>query len=760
MQQEPCQNDPLFTTSDHPIMPTHPACAAVATIVLFLFGLMGGTPGVAEARTDGAAAPPNILLMIMDDVGVDQMRSFGYGGVVAPNVPSLDTIAAGGLRFRNTWSMPECSPGRSVLMTGRYPLRNNIYQAIGPNDLANSQVSPNEVTAAKLLKRARYQTALFGKFHLAGPENNEAGNGAPAALGWDYFYGWTGGLPESIDTSAGGIAPRGTYSCGFVPGPHAAGGAAFGACYTPKGTASDCEVIVGANEFGDWPGLQCLTRGGVLVPEAACEAQPPAGVRLDRANAHYVSPLVVNRGGRVEAAGLGDPRARGYRSTIEVDAAIRWIGSRPDNGRPWFATVSFSAAHTPLQPPPGALLTARVGPRLGDDCGNLINQRLITDAMIEAMASEFGRLLVETGIATRGADGGIEYDPAASNTLIVIVGDNGSLGTTVKVPFDPNRAKSTGYQTGVWVPLIVAGPMVTAPGRDVEHMVNVADVFQLLGEVADIDVPDAVPRRIDSVTMLPYLTDPASASLRDFNFSQGGLNLQANGQTNGPCAIGSSCSQTPVSKTVCEDNGGVWWGDGADDQFVLEAISTVPDAAGNPQECWQVNEALYYYSDPDQYADNRLKMLPQIYEAVRDDRFKLVHNRYRDFEPNTGEVVVETEEFYEIDQKTPNPAIDRADADLLAGDVDNLTEAQHEHYARLVAERGAILASQVPCPGDGNDDGVVDSRDLAGYRAVHARWGKSSTYDFNLDGLTDSADLAIIRQNRGACPTAGDQAHR
>ena len=54
---------------------------------------------------------PNILFVIMDDVGVDQMRSFGYGGPVAPKMPVIDTIANNGVRFRNTWSMPECSPG-------------------------------------------------------------------------------------------------------------------------------------------------------------------------------------------------------------------------------------------------------------------------------------------------------------------------------------------------------------------------------------------------------------------------------------------------------------------------------------------------------------------------------------------------------------------------------------------------------------------------------------------------------------------------
>ena len=76
--------------------------------------------------------------------------------------------------------------------------------------------------------RHSYESGMFGKFHLAGPENNPAGNGTPGVLGWDYFYGWIGGLPASIDTTAGGIAPTGTYSCGFVPSA-AHGGADTGA---------------------------------------------------------------------------------------------------------------------------------------------------------------------------------------------------------------------------------------------------------------------------------------------------------------------------------------------------------------------------------------------------------------------------------------------------------------------------------------------------------------------------------------------------
>src|SRR3546814_7990408 len=100
--------------------------------------------------------------------------------------------------------MPECSPGRASFFVGRYPLRTGINQAIGPNDLATSQLSPYDATTPKLLKRANYESAMFGKFHLAGPENNEAGNATPSTLGWDYFYGWVGGLPDSIDQTAGG----------------------------------------------------------------------------------------------------------------------------------------------------------------------------------------------------------------------------------------------------------------------------------------------------------------------------------------------------------------------------------------------------------------------------------------------------------------------------------------------------------------------------------------------------------------------------
>jgi arylsulfatase A-like enzyme len=80
--------------------------------------------------------------------------------------------------------------------------------------------------------------------------------------------------------------------------------------------------------------------------------------------------------------------------------------------------------------------------------------------------------------------------------MVVIVGDNGTFAPGVKAPFDPYEAKGWVYQTGVWVPLIVSGPLVSDPNRDVDAMVNVADLFQLFGEVAGVNVHQAVPARI------------------------------------------------------------------------------------------------------------------------------------------------------------------------------------------------------------------------------------------------------------------------
>ncbi len=678
----------------------------------------------------------------MDDVGIDQMKVFGYGGVgqgiAGPNLPNIDAIAHAGVRFRNTWSMPECSPGRAAFFVGRYPLRTGIHQAIGPNDLATSQLSPYDVTTPKLLKQANYESGMFGKFHLAGPENNQAEDATPSTLGWDYFYGWVGGLPASTDTTAGGVAVAGTHVCGFDAA------ATKGACYQPDGSCREITRTLLDKEDG--PGLQCMDSGGILVPTATCGAMPNT-LDFTRLNAYYVSPLVIIQNGDVEKVDATDARARGYRTRIETDAAIDWINSRPSN-KAWMATVSYSAAHTPWQQPPKGPLGPHVLSLDNLSCkGDPLQTRKIQDRMTEAMDGEFGRLLVETGLAKRKPDGSLDYDPKATNTFIVIVGDNGTLASAVKAPFDPARAKGTAYQTGVWDPLIISGPQVVEPGRQVDHMVNTVDLFQFFGEVAGIDVHKAVPRTVDSVGILPYLRDPGQESLRTINFTMGGMNQQADGARNGPCVIGTACTVIPTSKSVCEDNEGEWWG--VDHTYNQAPVLPNPSGANGYLTCAEINEALYNQNND---ASDMLTLVPESSIAIRNANYKFIRNTSDDYVPSVGIETKILEELYEINQAEGGPLLDSG-RDLL---VDPLSPEAQAAYDELTIKLDSILASNPECPGDGNMDGVVNGEDLSNWSRIIRAWNKSSVYDFVVvafgpfrNGITDGNDAKVIQDNLG-----------
>jgi hypothetical protein len=326
-----------------------------------------------------------------------------------------------------------------------------------------------------------------------------------------------------------------------------------------------------------------------------------------------------------------------------VDAAIAWILGQPRN-RPWMAGVSFASANTPVMQPPQALLASDPTSTSALSCSNAqaVDQRVLANLMIEALDTELGRLLVATGLAGREGAGKLVYTPQAANMMLVSLGDSGTLGSNVKLPFDPSRAKGTAYQTGVWVPLIVAGLLVNQPGRSVAHRVNSADLYPLFGTVAGIDVPASVPRNIDSVSMLPYLRNPSQPSIRSWNFTQVGPNLQGNSTLNGPCAISTTCTQVPVTKSVREDNAGTWWCAGATDP----AMQGIP--AGGFQYCCQVNE----WQAAKDATTCALQPLGAV--AVRNDRYQVVRNTFvgnpTHEAQNPPNCAPQQTEFYAIDE--------------------------------------------------------------------------------------------------------------
>ena len=684
--------------------------------------------------------PPNILLIVMDDIGIDQWKLFGYGGTTPAAMPNIAAIAQAGIRFQNLWAMPACSNGRAALFTGRYPFRTHVYTAIGNDDLANFMVNPNEVTVPRLLKQRGYKSALFGKFHIGIQSNNPYGYGMVQALGWDYFDGWLDatGDPSSIDQTAGGVSPADTWSCGFVRDANH-GGADTGACYASNNT---CAVMTKSGT--EAPGRVCRDSGGIFDPNQPCANPVPGYISFGTLSGHYVSPLVINNeDGSIVQVPSTDLRARTYRGTEVVDAAIAWINQQPKD-QPWMASLAFATAHTPVMQPPSQLLPTSEADTSNLNCSDLIDQRVLTNQMEEALDMEVGRLMVATGLASRGQNGQLVYNPKKNSTYVIFVTDNGSLGSVVKAPFDGSRSKSTVYQTGVWCPGIVAGPAVKSPGRKVLAMVNIADLYELIGELAGIDVHQSVSQTVDAQSMLPYLVNPTQPSIRKTNYTEIGTNLHANSEINGPCQYNTTtCTQIAPTKGVCEDNNGIWWGAGATD----------PSTAGIPSDglklccdvaVWQANHAQTISTD----------IYPLEAFGIRNDRYKLVVNGYQAYDATSNSCVAKTTtEFYIINENVPIPKLDTANADLLATG-NSLNREQQKNYDALRAQFTKLLASQPACPGDINLDGIVNYLDVAEWTMFQElSMGNSSWADLNLDGLTNGADLTIILQNLGACPT-------
>lgn len=678
----------------------------------------------------------------MDDIGIDQWQLFGYGGKTPAPMPSIDAIAQGGVKFHNLWSMPACSNGRAALFTGRYPFRTNVLTALGTNDLANYMVNPSEMTAPNLLKQRGYKSALFGKFHLGIQSNDPYRYGMVRALGFDYFDGWLDatGDPSSIDTTAGGVSPLGTWSCGFVRDAQH-GGADSGACYSGN---NSCQELTKSG--AEAPGRICRDSGGIFDPNQACQSPTPSYIDFSTLSGYYVSPLVINnQDGSIQQIPPTDLRSRTYRGDELIAAAIAWLKQQPAN-QPWMVSLSFTNVHTPAMQPPSPLLPAGEPDSSNLDCANTADQRILTNEEEEAFDTEVARFLVAIGVASLGPNGQLIYNPQQTNTYVILVTDNGSLGSVVKTPFDPTRAKSTAYQTGVWVPGIVAGPGIVQPGREVDSMVNIVDFYQLFGELGGLDVHQVVPRTVDAESMLPYLENPAAPEIRTTNFTQIGTNEHANGQINGPCVYNTTtCTQIAPTKSVCEDNSGIWWGAGATD----------PSTAGIPSTgltlCCDV--AIWQHDHGQTISTD---IYPLEAYGIRNDQYKLVLNKYQSYDATTNScAATQNTEFYQINEDVPVPKLDTANANLLASG-NSLPPEQQQNYDALNTDLQQLLASQPACPGDVNLDGVVDQADIAQWATFAGlSQGLSSWADINQDGLTNNTDLSLIEQSLGACPKSG-----
>ncbi len=342
------------------------------------------TPTHPVEDTAALPIPPNILVVIADDLGIE--ASACYEGAISSSrapQPIIAALCARGLVFDDVWSYPMCSPTRATILTGRYGWRTGIGQAIST---AHEPLQMEEVILPEVLGAAGYQTASVGKWHVG--YNPEEGLARPNEMGWQHFSGLLDGVLDDY------------YSWYKVT----------------DGTMS----------------------------------------------------LVDN-----------------YATSENVDDALAWLEGRE---APWLLWVGFNAPHTPLHAPPEDLQSYTLP---GDDIKS--RQLDYYQGMIEAMDTELGRLLDGIG------------EEALKNTVVIYLGDNGTVSGLNQGVYLESHGKSSLFQGGVHVPMVIAGPGVVA-GERVAEMVHLTDLFATIIELAGATLPSDVD--LDSVSMLPYLSAP------------------------------------------------------------------------------------------------------------------------------------------------------------------------------------------------------------------------------------------------------------
>lgn len=139
-----------------------------------------------ENTSKKADRPPNVILIFTDDQGYQDIGVFGSPNILTPNV---DQMAKEGVMLTNYYSaQPICSASRAGTLTGCYPNRIGIHNALGPGSPVG--INATETTIAEMLKAKGYKTAIYGKWHLGDDQKF-----LPTRHGFDEWFG----IPYSND---------------------------------------------------------------------------------------------------------------------------------------------------------------------------------------------------------------------------------------------------------------------------------------------------------------------------------------------------------------------------------------------------------------------------------------------------------------------------------------------------------------------------------------------------------------------------------
>ncbi len=414
-------------------------------------------------RPQGVTSP-NILFVVMDDIGMDtttQMhpglidelstlygplgRNHPYYRRIAgrpASTPTLNTLAQQGIAFTQTWVQPYCSPTRASILTGLYAAKTRVF------DYADSLSQTHETVARLLKNQAGYSTAIFGKWHVAGLGYYPGMK--PKQAGFDLFLGnLNGAIDDYWDY--------------------------------------DYQIQDETTAANQW----------------RTEA-PPVRSLPGIAPTTY-APVV--------------------KAADAIDWITARESANPT--KPWFAWVAFNLSHiasgqTPTIVPNYDTLdepTRNEISACGGEFGAANIGSCSAPALNRAMTNSLDTVL---GKLVEAVDA---IDPF---TYVMVIGDNGTpmYGATA-INFIDNmyitragRAKGTTYESGVRVSLAIRGPGIAA-GRKSAATSHGVDLFATILDLAGVRVPASVPNSrgngyvaLDSLSLAPILFSGA-ARVRD-----------------------------------------------------------------------------------------------------------------------------------------------------------------------------------------------------------------------------------------------------
>ena len=147
-----------------------------------ILGLMMIAAVSAGVSLGQEAAPPNIVVIFTDDVGLSNIGAY-HQGLMSSRTPNIDRLATEGMRFTDYYAQPSCTAGRSAFLTGQFPVRTGMHTVGLPG--GPKGLTADTPTIAELLRDLGYATGQFGKNHLG-----DLDRFLPTMHGFEEYWGW------------------------------------------------------------------------------------------------------------------------------------------------------------------------------------------------------------------------------------------------------------------------------------------------------------------------------------------------------------------------------------------------------------------------------------------------------------------------------------------------------------------------------------------------------------------------------------------